>query len=1049
MSDFENAALLVECEGLYLDTEGRWYPDIASVHATGKDAVVVERYGKAEHYAWWDSAQHPRGQPENKGEFAPKGAASQGGSSKPKPKGKDSPVRSALKTLLMSLIERRDQMRGGQRASSHVGQPKSQPPKSGITDALKRQGAISKSIGERKDQEEAKRAKVEEAAEAKRAKSEARKRELLEADMEESRKRASAGEQKEATRRERTESAAEIKRAKNEARKRELLESDMESSRQKALAGEEREKRRGEGRSRPQKPSSPQKGMDLTEGSGDDERSSVHAPTKPWEPQQELPKSGIPPRMMEGIRAVAGENPQDQEGFFEQITEVHGRHKKAAEEHNAQLENFYSQFAKTSGGSKLLGQLKMMAMRGDDVTKIPGFDQVLDHAQKYTPSLLTAHDAADPESALVNNLLRGRVKAPALDSDEVFAEAKMHAERMGAFGGESNLESERQPGEDSWRDLLDDAPARKAYDDWDERNAPKEDDDVIPFQKLNYQQRKWFTAKLSRFRYARQLGLFDSHGPDPANSLSGDNASGSGVGGQSITKASTTMPKVDSSPTPPAPEVSMPKPPTVSTKMDTGMKGMSLPKTPAAPKVETPKSAIPKPAAPKPAAPKQETPKPIVASASPPAPKDAPLARKAAWEMTPEEFHGGVTFKTSQGSLYHFGDGYTTRLKTPHEGHDAKDVGLKRPSDHTVFVDPDFAREIGMWQTSSASGKRVVLGNDGHVHLVSVNPKTGTHGRDGKGKFSLQPQVGMAPVEVWDKNDKGWFRANHPGNPISELNPQGAYESFLEHARSSGKGVSSAIPGSTKPAAPKPPAAQPAVAKQPSAPPPAGGKAPLATADQHALLSAVHAINQRTGGHGLIPIADVIDHLGWPKEKVHSVGRELRVKEILSSAGMQSRAGIPQRVRDAGFMEAGENRTAFTVADKDAMRKHLEAGPGQATPAQPQAPKPQNAPAAQKVEQKPAAKPIPAFEHERSKAVLDAIQHLDRKSGGHNYVSLADLSEHLGWPAQVVHSVLHPLRVKDTLTLSSGVGSKGVDERTRAASKTEAGNLLTHVSFRR
>lgn len=150
---------------------------------------------------------------------------------------------------------------------------------------------------------------------------------------------------------------------------------------------------------------------------------------------------------------------------------------------------------------------------------------------------------------------------------------------------------------------------------------------------------------------------------------------------------------------------------------------------------------------------------------------------KPPWQMTPEEFEsaGIQYFQTEQGSHYLYRNGQTIRLKVPHAHHEAKDVGLKRGSEVTYFVDPKSAQEIGMWQTASSQGKRIFVSGQ-EAFLTSINPRTGQRGMDGRIKLSGAPAQGLAPLELWDRSGEerpgmqGW-RANHPGNQITSLVP--------------------------------------------------------------------------------------------------------------------------------------------------------------------------------------------------------------------------------------------------------------------------------------
>jgi len=167
---------------------------------------------------------------------------------------------------------------------------------------------------------------------------------------------------------------------------------------------------------------------------------------------------------------------------------------------------------------------------------------------------------------------------------------------------------------------------------------------------------------------------------------------------------------------------------------------------------------------------------------------------KAPWHQTADEFakSGAKAFRTSQGSLYVHNNGQTIRVKTPHMGHDAKDVGLKQGSVQTHFVDPADAQKVGMWNTLNASGKRIIV-KDGHMLLTSINPQTGQRGLDERIAIrSHEPQVGLAPVEMLSKSSQGdgWYSGNHPGNAITEMvDPKEAHGHLVKAAKASGKSV--------------------------------------------------------------------------------------------------------------------------------------------------------------------------------------------------------------------------------------------------------------------
>lgn len=144
-------------------------------------------------------------------------------------------------------------------------------------------------------------------------------------------------------------------------------------------------------------------------------------------------------------------------------------------------------------------------------------------------------------------------------------------------------------------------------------------------------------------------------------------------------------------------------------------------------------------------------------------------------------------FKTSQGSLYSHENGSTTRVKTPHFGHEQTDVGVKPTSLVTHYVDPDSAKRLGMWQTSSASGKRAIL-NNGHILLVSKHPATGVLQRDEKLPIiSSEPKVGLSPIELDTPSLSipGAYKGNHPGNPITSIEEPTKEHYDLLHQNSS------------------------------------------------------------------------------------------------------------------------------------------------------------------------------------------------------------------------------------------------------------------------
>lgn len=131
-------------------------------------------------------------------------------------------------------------------------------------------------------------------------------------------------------------------------------------------------------------------------------------------------------------------------------------------------------------------------------------------------------------------------------------------------------------------------------------------------------------------------------------------------------------------------------------------------------------------------------------------------------------------FTTAKGSKYQFHeDGTTTRDKAARAEHPG-DFGLKERSSKTVFVSPEMAHEVGMWQSSSATNKRIIL-KDGKVMMVSKASEGANIGRDNTvtgtdESFSTEPEIGKHPLELWKPDENGMYAGNHPGTAITTVN---------------------------------------------------------------------------------------------------------------------------------------------------------------------------------------------------------------------------------------------------------------------------------------
>lgn len=193
---------------------------------------------------------------------------------------------------------------------------------------------------------------------------------------------------------------------------------------------------------------------------------------------------------------------------------------------------------------------------------------------------------------------------------------------------------------------------------------------------------------------------------------------------------------------------------------------------------------------------------------------------KPVWEMTADESRAAGTkfFRTQGGSLYAMdAQGRTTRVKADHtaRGHDAKDVGLKKTSDKTVYVASNVASALSSAGVTGPDGKppkqRLVL-HDGKATLITFNSGTGQWGATASGRnvpVSDKPAKGMSPLELWGKKDDVQgapeaYSGTHAGSAITE---------DVDH--DTGHAEISAAAGKPAPATPAP--QQPAT-QQPAAP---------------------------------------------------------------------------------------------------------------------------------------------------------------------------------------------------------------------------------------
>lgn len=145
-------------------------------------------------------------------------------------------------------------------------------------------------------------------------------------------------------------------------------------------------------------------------------------------------------------REVAGDDKEDQDGFIALVKDLHREKVGGAEEYNDQLKHFWRHVATSPGREKALRARIMLAKhRGADATSLRGFDEIHDFAKKYTPALLSVpgESGHDEESALIENLSRGRLPVPRLDDDEIINEALEYAQSRTSDWDSSELEEMR------------------------------------------------------------------------------------------------------------------------------------------------------------------------------------------------------------------------------------------------------------------------------------------------------------------------------------------------------------------------------------------------------------------------------------------------------------------------------------------------------------------------------------------------------------------------------------------------------------------------------
>lgn len=129
-------------------------------------------------------------------------------------------------------------------------------------------------------------------------------------------------------------------------------------------------------------------------------------------------------------------------------------------------------------------------------------------------------------------------------------------------------------------------------------------------------------------------------------------------------------------------------------------------------------------------------------------------------------FGGKETFTTAKGSTYTINpDGTTTRVKAPRPEHPG-DSGPKPASQQTVYVTPEDAEKLGIFQTKGGSytGKHIrTSGSEAAVFGAGIDGRVVGLGTS-RVPVQTKPAVGLIPVELWKDG-----REAHFGNVITSV----------------------------------------------------------------------------------------------------------------------------------------------------------------------------------------------------------------------------------------------------------------------------------------
>jgi len=127
-----------------------------------------------------------------------------------------------------------------------------------------------------------------------------------------------------------------------------------------------------------------------------------------------------------------------------------------------------------------------------------------------------------------------------------------------------------------------------------------------------------------------------------------------------------------------------------------------------------------------------------------------------------------TVFETARGSKYFVTNQFRTqRNKSLHLEHGTKDVGWKEPTDMTVYVSSELAKEVA----PKIFGSFWLCFREGGLFLVSkLNGQVKPLKRL---EYSSSPEIGLCPVDFWKFTDLGYkvFYPSkiHVGNQIVSI----------------------------------------------------------------------------------------------------------------------------------------------------------------------------------------------------------------------------------------------------------------------------------------